>query len=66
MKGWFESSGLGPVLNNSSHCGRKRHLSKRAAEELEKRSRHTSSRRYRYKCNMCPNYHMTSIPQNRG
>lgn len=63
MQGWFERSNLDPVLNNAGPCGRKRHFSKRGAEEVEKRSRHRKSRQYRYKCSLCHNFHMTSLPQ---
>ena len=63
MKGWFENSGLDPVLNSATHCGRKRHFSKRMAERVQKLTRNSVSRQYRYKCDRCPNWHMTSRPQ---
>lgn len=63
MKGWFEKSGLDQILNSDTHCGRKRHFSKRAAEIAEKSTRNTCNRQYRYKCNLCPNWHLTSRPQ---
>lgn len=60
MKGWFEASGLDRVVNNDSSCGRKRHHSKREAERIEKAARKTPSKKSRYKCDMCGDYHMTS------
>ena len=54
MKGWFNRSGLDPVINSATHCGRKRHFSKRAAETAEKHTRNTAQKQYRYKCDRCP------------
>lgn len=65
MKGWFDRSGLDPILNNSRHCGAKRHFSKRGAEDVEKRTKNSVNKKYRYKCDMCPNFHMTSRPRSR-
>lgn len=63
MKGWFEASGLDAVQNNSGPCGRKRWLSKRAAERAEKDTSRKKDKLYRYECG--DHFHLTSRWQKR-
>lgn len=66
MRGWFEASGLDPVLNNGTHCGRKRFFTRRAAETAAKRSRNSPHRVYHYLCDqkeIYEHYHLTSRKQ---